>query len=278
MPANRSRTQRWRDVLDQIAERGGAIELSVAPSGTDAPEPVQPADLVWRVRLIEVHDSGLLVECPSAAGLTLTIDSGVRLVGAMTVGQNRWMFHCAVQGTESREGRQYLRLSEPQQVERCQRRTFHRISTAELQVPEVTVWPMLDPASAVPAELACRAAVRDGQTGALPDALLPEVGPSFVAKLVNISGGGLGLLAARDEARGFETARYFFLKINLEPVLAAPVYLTTKLVHRHLDSAQLLHAGMAFDFTFHPEHQGFVAEQVGRCMQAMQVRSLKAAG
>lgn len=278
MPANRSRTLRWRDVLTQIAQRGGAIELSVAPSSPEADEPLQPADLVWRVRLKNVSDSGLIVECPSAAGLSLSIDQGVRLVGAMTVGQNRWMFHTSVMGNERLEGRQHLRLSSPEQVERCQRRTFHRISTASLQVPEVTVWPMLDPSTAVPAEMACRATVDDGKGGEIPEELLPEVGPSFKAKLVNVSGGGLGLLAPREEAGGFDSARYFFLRVELAPVLSAPLCLTTKLVHRHLDSAQLIHAGMAFEFTFHPEHQAFVAEQVGRCMRAMQERSIKKAG
>ncbi len=278
MPANRSRTLRWRDVLSQIAQRGGAIELSVAPASVDAAEPLVPADLVWRVRLRDVTDDGLVVECPSAAGLSLSIDEGVRLVGAMTVGQNRWMFHTSVLGTARIEGRQHLRLSAPEQVERCQRRTFHRISTASLQVPEVTVWPMLDPSSAIAAEVACRAAVNEGTVGQLPDELMPDVGPSFKAKLVNVSGGGLGLLAPRDEAGGFDAARYFFLRVELEPVLSAPLCLTTKLVHRHLDSAQLIHAGMAFEFTFHPEHQAFVAEQVGRCMRVMQDRSMKKAG
>ncbi len=265
-------------MLDQIAQRGGAIELSVAPTDAQSEDALSPADLVWRVRLRHVADDGLIVEAPSAAGLSLSIEQGVRLIGAMTVGQNRWMFHAAVTGTEVIDGRQHLHLSAPEQVERCQRRTFNRISTATLQVPEVTAWPMLDPASGVAAEVACKACLEQGIASGVSDDMLPDVGPSFKAKLVNVSGGGLGLLAPREEAGGFDSARYFFLRVDLQPVLKAPLCMTTKLVHRHLDSAQLIHAGMAFDFTFHPEHQAFVAEQIGRCMQAMQDRSLRAAG
>ena len=128
MPANRSRTQRWRDVLDQIAQRGGAIELSVAPPELGKGDEITPSDLIWRVRLAEVSDQALIVECPSAAGLSLSIDEGIPLVGAMTIGQNRWMFHTSVAGTKRMGGRPYLVLTEPQRVERCPRRAFNRIS------------------------------------------------------------------------------------------------------------------------------------------------------
>lgn len=275
MPANRSRTLRWRDGLQQIADRGGAIELSIAPPESQA-HPTEGndklLDLVWRVRLLSLNDQEMIAESPAAAGLCLSIEVGVELVGAMAIGQNRWMFHTSVIGTERFEGRQRLRLAAPQQIERCPRRQFHRISTASLQLPEVVVWPLLDPASAVPAELACRAAILDGITLEQPDELLPEVGPSFKASLVNISGGGLGLTASRDDASGFDASRFFFLRIDLRPNLSVPLSLTTKLVHRHMDSAQLIHAGLAYEFAFHPEHQAFVAEQVGRCMRLMQER------
>ena len=146
MPANRSRTMRWREMLEQIAQRGGAVELSIHHAGSDAaPQSQQessdegaeaqtthdaPTDLVWRVRLRDVTDDGLVVEAPSAAGLSLSMDAGVAVVGAMTVGQNRWMFHSTVAQQERIEGRQHLRLTPPERVERCQRRTYNRMSTA----------------------------------------------------------------------------------------------------------------------------------------------------
>jgi hypothetical protein len=276
LPANRSRTIRWRDGLQQIADRGGAIELSIAQPNAELGVDHGPADLVWRVRLLQVTDDDLTVESPAAAGLSLSIDEGVGLVAGMTIGQNRWMFHTTVIRTERVDGRQRLRLSAPDRIERCHRRQFHRISTANLQLPTVTVWPMLDPGSAVPAELACRAAILDGLEMSRPDDLLPEVGPGFTASLVNISGGGLGLIAPREEASGLDASRYFFLRIDLRPTLASPLSLTTKLVHRHMDSSQQVHAGMAFEFGFHPEHQAFVAEQVGRCMRTLQERNAAA--
>ena len=64
MPASRSRTQEWRRSLQQILERGGALEFAlssapVAPAGS--PEANDPrrvgSDLVWRVRLLALSDT-----------------------------------------------------------------------------------------------------------------------------------------------------------------------------------------------------------------------------
>ena len=59
MPASRSRTHEWKRLLQQIAERGGAIEIAIAHPERDGAEPDGHAagpDLVWRVRIIELGD------------------------------------------------------------------------------------------------------------------------------------------------------------------------------------------------------------------------------
>ncbi|MCA9299347.1 MAG: flagellar brake domain-containing protein, partial [Phycisphaerales bacterium] len=91
MPANRSRTERWRDGLQQIFERHGGIEISVA-SDDDQP------DLIWRVRILRLTDDEIVVERPSAMGATFDLCEGTALVGGMVIGQNRWMFHTEVTG------------------------------------------------------------------------------------------------------------------------------------------------------------------------------------
>jgi hypothetical protein len=48
-------------------------------------------------------------------------------------------------------------------------------------------------------------------------------------------------------------------------------------VHTHLDSAQNLYAGAAFDFAFNPGHRDFVVEQVARYVDRIQAWARSAA-
>lgn len=298
MPASRSRTENWKDCLAKIQERGGALEISVAPTpqwqaGAEQQAPPQArADVVWRVRVIAVRPDGIVVEAPGAFGHTILIRPGVALVGAMTVGQNRWMFHSRVlaQQTDPR-GIAQLILALPDGVERCTRRSFFRISTADLHLPEVQCWPLLDPTSVVAAEAANRMQIRDAlaaREGAPVPAsssssdepiLLPDVGPMFRAKLSNISGGGLGLRIGPDEAAAAQRRPHLWLRVDLRPQIPVPVAVTARVAHTHLDSSQELHTGLAFDFSFNAEHRRFVVDLFAQYMldiEQCQARQAKA--
>ncbi|HZW11459.1 MAG TPA: hypothetical protein VFF69_16280, partial [Phycisphaerales bacterium] len=111
MPANRSRTDRWRDCLWQIYERGGAIEVSLA-----RPEAADPAghDLVWRVKIARMSETEITVDQPAAFGRTFRLEAGASVVAAMSIGQNRWMFRTRALPSPP-DGR--LRLAMPEQVE-----------------------------------------------------------------------------------------------------------------------------------------------------------------
>ncbi|HYE60519.1 MAG TPA: flagellar brake domain-containing protein [Phycisphaerales bacterium] len=281
MPANRSRTDRWRDLLLQIAARGGGLEYSVAkPEGdTDSP------DLVWRSRLLAVGNRELVLEHPVAMNQPVKFEEGTRLVGVMAVGQNRWMFHTRVVGASAPEFSrvQGLRIEAPETVERCARRDFLRISTAALCLPEVECWPLLDPTTVTPAEIANRAAILEMQQGGdvglqTPDSiLLPEVGPPFSARLMNIGGGGVGLMIGKNEAVAAERSRLIWMRVKLMPHIPAPLALTGRVVHTHLDSAQNLYAGVAFEFAFNPAHKDFVVSQVARYVNHVQASARRAA-
>ena len=71
MPASRSRTTEWRRSLEQLRDRGGAIEIAVAhDDGGDivAGGPGNIADLVWRVRVLDVGPNDFSVDLPFALG------------------------------------------------------------------------------------------------------------------------------------------------------------------------------------------------------------------
>ena len=271
VPASRSRTERWFDCLRQVAQRDGAIEITF-PSAETGPK---SADLIWRVRILSLTDDEIVVEQPSAAGQPIEVMPGTSIVGVMAIGQNRWMFRTtALPAPPAGRGAvrpRAVRLAMPDHVERCQRRNFYRVSTMELNLPLVECWPLINPFSVVSAEVANRALIMElVRAGAGSPAqkfedeslLLPEVGPRFIARLMNVGGGGAGLLVDRNEASAADRARLFWIRVNLMPNIPAPIAMTARLVHTHIDSSQNLYAGMAFEWSFHAAHKDFVISQI----------------
>jgi hypothetical protein len=53
--------------------------------------------------------------------------------------------------------------------------------------------------------------------------------------------------------------------------------MTARLAHMRLDSSMNIHAGLAFDFSFHPSHKQFVIEQIGRYVTTLQRQQLNGA-
>jgi c-di-GMP-binding flagellar brake protein YcgR len=240
--------------------------------------------LIWRVRLLEVSETELLVEAPSAIGKPISLDTGVEVVAVLAIGQNRWMFRTEKLGDDTLElrGRHIgvVRLRMPDSVERCQRRNFYRVETAELRLPEVEIWPLLDPKSVVLAERdnEVRFQSRDGAglaTEPQAEVLMPDVGPQFRASLLNIGGGGLGLDVRPQDSHILGRHKLYWIRFALPPDLSTPICATAKLAHSHQQSNQHVYAGMAFDFSFNPGHQRFVVEQICRYVAIKQRAQLQ---
>ncbi|HVZ94513.1 MAG TPA: hypothetical protein VG797_08380 [Phycisphaerales bacterium] len=296
MPAIRSRTENWRQSLREIHERNGALEITLPHhvqrtpdgGGTVGDNPVGGGNLIWRVRIVGLSDTEILVEQPMALGQTIPIAAGVKLVAIIVIGQNRWMFETTNLGmtTAGLNGRRTvgaLRLQMPDTVERCQRRNFYRISTIGLALPKVECHPLLDLPSAAVAETANRVHIHDLQdshiTGAAMspehDTVMPEVGPAFHATLVNIGGGGVGLVIADSEKAPVEAEKPIFMRIDLMPQIPAPVAVTGRIKHLHIDSMRKRYAGVAFEFGHNPSHQKFVVDQICRYVAMVQREQLK---
>lgn len=281
MPANRSRTDRWHDCLEQIRQRGGGLEFSVSRAavenaGTQGAPKNRGSDLIWRCRLLDIRENEIVVEQPTAMGQPLFIDKDVELVGVMAIGQNRWMFRTHTLAPTPRLNRTGLmRVAMPKSVERVQRRQFYRVSAAELSPTKIECWPLLNPTTVGPAEVANRTAIEDAERSGVAPAstdptVLPEVGPMFHAQLVNIGGGGVGMMIDPAEAKSVDRARLYWLRIDLTPHIPVPLGVTARLVHNHMDSTQSTYAGLSFDFSFNPGHQSFVVAQMMRYIEALQ--------
>jgi hypothetical protein len=219
------------------------------------------------------------------------LPAGTALIGAMTIGQNRWMFRTKNLGKTKAPVNSYrvvtgLRLAMPSEVERCQRRNFYRVSTVGLTLPNVMCYPLLDPASAAVAEQANRVAIIDAIEGPrtprlvrdTDDLTMPLVGPGLAAHLMNIGGGGAGLLFDDADGASLYAQRLYWLRVGLTPHIPLPLTVTARLRHTHIDSTHRIYAGMAFEFGFHPQHQKFVVDQLMRCVALVQRDQLKRTG
>lgn len=293
MPANRSRTNEWRRSLQQLHERNGSIEVAVTRSDDDD----NSKHLLWRVRVLNVTDQEIVIEQPSALGRLIPVRDGVEMTCVFAIGQNRWMFVTTVQGSfefrlNGERAIAALRLAAPEHVERCQRRNYYRIETASLNLPQVEMWPLFDPKSVVLAERANEIEFNrlnniDGTmndvhvdavvVGTIPlrEALMPEVGPKFMAELTNIGGGGVGVRVHPNDAGTLGRHKLFWVRFSLPPELATPICATGKLTHSHMDSTQATFAGLAFDFSFNPGHQSFVVDQICRYIAVQQRSQIK---
>ena len=275
MPVARSRTLEWRRSLEELCQKGGALEVAIARDGD------RGHDLVWRLRILAVRDDGIVVENPGAFGRSLPLHAGTRLMAFIVIGQNRWEFRTAVveeippgKLADARSGA--ARLALPERVERCLRR-HARYEVGALALPPVDVWPLLDPKSVVAAERANELAFAAfaegrGQGASDEEALLPNVGPKFTAHVANMGGGGAGLIVEPAQAGILSRHRLFWLRLELGDGCPVPIVTTAKLVHVHIDSTQRSYAGMSFDFSFNPGHQRTVASQVEWVVRSLESR------
>ena len=281
MPAHRSRTIGWRRCLQQLVDHKGVLQIALAPNGPTG------RDFVWRAKLISLRKDEILVAMPTAAGEPLPLEEGVKLLGIMAIGQNRWMFRTICLGSEPARlnGRDTigLRLKMPESVERCQRRRDYRIGTDKLELPEVKAWPLLDPRSVALPERLCQLQMERyiaGETN--PEAIqesdvMPDVGPSFDATIVNIGGGGIGLQVVSGDASGISRHRLHWLKFQLPNTDGPELCVTAKLMHWHLEAGNSMYLGMMFDFSFNPSHRRFVTLQITRSVAIQQREQLRAA-
>lgn len=293
MPASRSRTQNWRRTLEQVCQRNGPIEIAIPRSGgedrrqSDAASSTPAVNLIWRVRLLAMTDDELLVEEPSTMGQRIEIQPNVTLVGVISLGQNRWMFRTRSLGRthydlNNERTVTALRLQAPTTVERCQRRAFYRVKTVGLLLPTVDASPLLNTGSVIGAETAVRTRIemmRNGQLagviGEIEPILAPEIGPTVTTRLVNLGGGGAGLVIDAEDSKIFDKHRIFWLTMSLMPHVPAPLSLVARLSHIRMDSEQRRHLGMSFIFDHNRDYQHFVIETLCRCVNDVQREQLR---
>lgn len=283
MPANRSRTTEWKRCLQQVANRNGSLEVAVSRDYSDNEN---GRHLLWRVRILQLTDNEIIVEQPMTLGQAMSLEMGVQLVAILAIGQNRWMFSTTNLGNtihepDTRAAVQAMRLVMPQSVERCQRRNYYRVHTTGVDLPQVNIWPLLDPKTVLAAERANELEYENNESNKVlnsnkssidinDETLIPNVGPKLSAMILNLGGGGIGLCFSPDSSAILSRHKLYWLKFALPPELSTPICATAKLIHSHMESNQQIYAGMAFDFSFNPVHQRFLVSQICRFISIQQ--------
>ncbi len=287
MPAFRSRTLHWRRNLDQLARRGGTLEVALAPAGlaTDTQESgsVVGADFIWKLRIHRLCEEWIELEAPELLQRIVPTPAGVEVAGAIVVGPNRWLFRTECLGSGGMtavHGRPAatIRLRMPTEVERT-RRSHLRVEAISLQLPKVRIWPLLDRESIRPVQRSLALAVEQLDAGKRlesrdweAESLRPQLGPEFSATLMNLGGGGVGLRVEPECGSLLSNHGRFWIEIDLRPESPLPLGVTVRVAHQHLEAAGTVYAGCAFDFTADADHAKLVARQVLGAVAARQVR------
>jgi c-di-GMP-binding flagellar brake protein YcgR len=309
VPATRSRNENWRRSLEQLHTKSGSLEVAMPHRLDEGVVYDHHTDdgsnhVVWRVRVLGLNEDEIIVEQPVALGQVIPIPAGAELIGVIAIGQNRWMFRTENlgNGTIAQHGRSAfptMRLRMPDEVERCQRRRFYRVGTMGLDLPVLRCSVLLDLDSAAVAEAANRVEVEDlyergvlarigarttggfvttpgakarpgEKPGPMDGPVMPVVGATFEAQLMNIGGGGVGIIVERNDRAVLEAARHLWLQIDLRPHLPAPIGVTARVRHKHIDSTQRLYCGLSFEFSHSPKHERFIVDQLCRYVVAVQ--------
>ena len=246
--------QDWRQLLVTLERRGGAVRIS--GTSEENPGAFGPG---YQTRLLGVDSLGLVFQLPGRPGAVKYFRPG-SVTEVLVADENQhWQFVSVVQGLVSyrlnaRTEVQAVRIDDPYEVHRVQRREYYRVACAGSNVAPVLVEPLVvdvpgapgtgprverskapgGPAHAAIATVPGRqiAAWRPGHhTVTLRAGERVDRRQGFQAKLINIGGGGMGLLAPPESIEVINSTDRFQCTLAL-PMLDDPLVLVVHCVHR----------------------------------------------
>lgn len=88
--------------------------------------------------------------------------------------------------------------------------------------------------------------------------------------MLNLGGGGVGLLVNPQDRSIFETPSLVWLMLDFRPDLPVPLGVVGRIRHTRIDSMQYLHAGIAFEFGHDREHERFIGDEICRYVAELQ--------
>ena len=258
--------------MEDLLGRRGDVELCglLGPMG----EACGPLN---RVKLLDFNAAGLVVERPERLDVGVYFTRGTRVRVLMPESKRRrfWEFtttvrdllslpaqtpSLAMSGSALSDSRvlpggelrgetlpavagttRAMALVPPTQVHRAQRRSFYRVAIGGINLLPVQLTPLSE-ATSPQIALADDANLSELSQGTNKP-LYVEAGATFHARLVNISGGGVGVEVPRQHTHTAQTANRFSCVMTL-PRLPRPLTVDCVPVHRHLQSDGSLYLGL----------------------------------
>jgi hypothetical protein len=265
----------WLQTLQHIAQRNGAIEIATLPGSDchcarviqhDSDSFSAPTHASWRVRVLSVADDVIVVERPWSVNTTLHFETGQQMTALIIEGSDRWWF-----ATEILEQTRFslnaskqviaLKLRWPSSVHSAQRRDYFRMDVSSFDLPLITVAPITDTSSCIPAEIACAAQLRKQSPEPARLLPMPLLGEVFRGHLIDISGGGIGITLPKIAQPILQTLPLLWVNIPL-PGHLTPLVTVVRPTYWRIECAKNLRAGMAFSFLHNPPYEKFITEQM----------------
>lgn len=239
----------WKEMLQTLAKRDGSVELSRRMQGDEE------LSVNYRTRLFEVlEDGNIIVETPKRAVQDKSFGNGDDIDLTLMYSNERLVATCTVLETfiqEIKPGMRLLcyRLSPGRRPQREQRRDYYRVNIAAMDL-----------------ELAKFTTGHDEEVF------------SFEARMVNLSGGGLGVSVrgAKTVLNKIKRSRDF----NCHALLGSGIWVDAPVRVAHLEAIgdDGLYIGFQFDLDDAGEAQALEDMIAQRCVefQRMQLKKRRA--
>jgi hypothetical protein len=79
-------------------------------------------------------------------------------------------------------------------------------------------------------------------------------------------------LLTPENAKALSSRPFLWLRVDLRPDIPAPIAVTCRVAHTHIDSSQNVYAGLAFDFSHNTGHRQFIVDVFAAYVEALQTR------
>lgn len=224
------------EILDSLVKRDGSVEITPILGKDDQIPPTA------RVRLLARTGKGMVIDRPLGQAFTRHMVEGTRLHVLVADGPDRWEFHTTVLGTI-----QYrlndatevpaIAIGSVGSVRSAQRREYFRVTIGSVLVKSVRLTPVLSDAQT--------------QTGTDEAAGMQDVKP-FDAKLINIGGGGIGVITPQRVAWQLPLVRRYQCSLPL-PTRNTPVVIPADVVRLEEQEDGTTYMGLQFDFENLPD-------------------------
>ncbi len=268
----------WYDIVARLERRNGVVELRIDNDRLNAEQAKHRYDGAFRTRVLAIRDGQWIVERPVMVEGSSSLARGVPVIAVIGANARRWAFDAAIGNVETFQLNAELRvpalrLSPPKRVRPFQRRAYFRVSMIGADLEPATLWPLLDPDSADAALEANRILHKTGNTIPTVTAPLPELGPSFQASVIDLSGNGLAIQVRPHYKPLLSEHELFWVELRL-PGHKHPFVFAAKCVRAcEVDDDVLV--GLTCSLGVHRAHEQFIIDQICRFAADEQRRQLQ---